>query len=375
MIYFDSAATTSPSDIAKNAFIEASEFYANPSSTHSAGIKANDYIRISREYIAKTLGAKPDEIYFMPSGTFANNTAIIGAAKAKMRKGKHIIISDSEHPSVYNTANELKKLGYEISLLSTKNGEINIDELKSLIRQDTVLISVMLANNETGALYDIKALSDTAKRINKDVLIHCDAVQGYLKTKFTVNSLGVDLLSVSSHKVHAFKGSGALYIRNGVKVEPIVFGGGQEKGICSGTEAVQSIYAFASSAKNIYEKLDKNIEYVNSLYSYASKEFSSIGCKVNTPVNSTGYVLSISLPKVKSEVMLNYLSGKGIYISAGSACSSHAKSNRVLEAFGLSKADADCTVRISFSEYNTAEEIDILCDTIKSGIDSLAKIK
>ncbi len=375
MIYFDSAATSMPSDTASKAFAFAAEKYANPSSVHSGGIEASKLLTTARDKIAATLGAKPSEIYFVPSGTFANNAAIIGASRAKARKGRHIILSDSEHPSVHNAALQLQKEGFELSFVQTKGGAIDKDELVSLIRDDTVLVSIMLANNETGALYDIPSLSKAVKAKSKDIIFHCDAVQGYLKTPFSVNSLGVDLLSVSAHKVHAFKGSGALFIRSGIRVEPIIYGGGQESGICSGTESVPLIYSFAECADEQYGNLKSNIEKIKTLYEYAEEKLEAAGVKVNTPAASTYCVLSATLPDIKSEVMLNHLSSFGIYISAGSACSSHAKSNRILTAYGLTPRQSECTIRISFSEYNTKDEVDILANAISSGISSLAKMR
>ena len=373
MIYFDNAATTAPSEVAANAFLRAGEIFANPSSTHFAGISANELMRESRSIIAKTIGAKDSEIVFTPSGTFANNLAILGAARAKRRSGNHVIISDSEHPSVYNTALSLEKEGFKVSLLRTTDGVISEDELKSLITADTVLISVMLINNETGAVYDIQRLVRAAKSVNKNVIFHCDAVQAYLKQPISVNALGVDLLSVSSHKVHGYKGSGALYIKSGVRIEPITFGGGQEKSLSSGTESVPLIYAFAAAADEQHKNLSKNTSRVYELKEYAMRKLTDIGCVPNIPVKPSPYILSISVPGIRSEILLNYLSGAKICISAGSACSAKVKESRVLKAFGISDKAADTTVRISFSEYNNEDEIDLLVSSIKSALKNLRK--
>ena len=373
MIYFDNAATTAPSKTATEAFLKASECFANPSSTHFAGIEADGLMRKSRGVIAKTLGAKDSEIIFTPSGTFANNLAILGAARAKKRSGDHVIISDSEHPSVYNTAFALKKEGFKVSTLKTEGGKICAEELKALMTPKTVLVSVMLTNNETGAIYDVKKLVKAAKSVNKNVLFHCDAVQAYLKQPISVGALGVDMLTVSSHKIHAFKGSGALYIKSGVRLEAITYGGGQEKALCSGTESVPLIYAFAAAAEEKHKNLLSNSKSVAALKARATDKLSLLGCTFNTPENASPYILSVSVPGVRSEILLNYLSREKICVSAGSACSAKVKENRVLSAFGLSDKISDSTVRISFSEYNTEDEVDTLVSKIESALNELAK--
>ncbi len=373
MIYFDNAATTVPSKSAKEAFLKASEIYANPSSTHFAGIEADELLRESRSIIAKTLGAKENEIIFTPSGTFANNIAIIGAARAKKRSGDHIIISDSEHPSVYNTAIALEKEGFKVSMLKTNKGKIMPEGLKALVTPKTVLISIMLTNNETGAIYDVPKLVRAAKSVNKNVLFHTDAVQAYLKQSVNVISLGVDLLSVSSHKIHAFKGSGALYIKRGVRIEGITYGGGQEKGLCCGTESVPLIYAFAKAAREKHESLTDNYKYVASLKEYVQNKLYTLGCTVNASENSSPYILSVTVPGIRSEILLNFLSNEKICISAGSACSAKVKESRVLKAFGLDDKTIDTTVRISFSEHNTIDEADVLSNAVERALKTLTK--
>ncbi len=373
MIYFDNAATTKPSKTSVDAFVKANEIFANPSSTHFAGIQADELLRESRNIIARTIGAKDSEIIFAPSGTYANNLAILGAARAKRRSGDHIIITDSEHPSVHNTALSLEKEGFKVSMLKTVGGVISQDELKELITPKTILVSVMLTNNETGAIHDVQKLVRTAKSVNKNILFHSDAVQAYLKQPINVAALGVDLLSVSSHKINAFKGCGALYVKNGVRIEPITYGGGQEKGLCCGTESVPLIYAFSASAKEKHENIANNSKYVSSLKEYVSDKVKDLGCTVNTSQNTSPYILSISVAGIRSEILLNYLSGEQICVSSGSACSSKVKESRVLKNFGLDEKTVDTTVRISFSEYNTMEEADIFISAIESAIKSLTK--
>lgn len=375
MVYLDNAATTAPSSVAIDAWKDSCKAFGNPSSVHSAGVEANKLLRISRKIIAKTIGAKDSEIIFTPSGTFANNLAIIGASKALKRKGNQIIITDSEHPSVYNTAKQLEKEGFTVSCLSTCRGKINTNELNALLNEKTVLVSVMLANNETGALYDVAAVKRAIQQRAPNAVLHCDAVQAYMKTSFNVNTVKADLISLSAHKIHGFKGCGALYVKSGIRVEPITFGGGQENGLACGTEALPAIYAFARSAEAIFPSLNDNINKVSMLYNYAKEKLSDLGFTVNEPEKHTPYVLSVTLHKVKSEVMLNFLSSKEIYVSAGSACSSHAKENRVLKAFGLTSNEADTTLRISFSEDNTTDDIDILVSALFEGINNLVKIK
>lgn len=373
MIYFDNAATTAPSKSSLDAFLKASEIYANPSSTHFAGIQADEILRESRSIIAKSIGARDDEIIFTPSGTFANNLAILGAARARKRSGDHVIISDSEHPSVYNTAKALEKEGFKISFLKTAGGKISADELKSLVSPKTILISVMVTNNETGAIYDIAGLVKAAKSLNKNVLFHTDAVQAYLKQPISVKALGVDLLSVSSHKIHALKGSGALFIRSGVRIEPISYGGGQEKGLCSGTESVPMIFAFSAAADEKYNDLIADREYVGYLKENVKNKLCEVGCVIHEPENASPYILSVSVPGIRSEILLNFLSNEKICVSAGSACSAKVKESRVLKAFGLSDVVVDTTVRISFSKYNTIEEADILVSAIQKALKTLTK--
>lgn len=355
------------------------EQYGNPSSVHSFGFKAEMLLKEARKELLKILGAdeRNYNLTFTSSGTESDNLAILGCAKLLTKKGNRILMGDSEHLAVFNCKKELENLGYEVLLIPNNGGKIDFDFVRENLTEKTVLITHMMINNETGALYDIKKLCRIRDELSPKCLIHTDAVQAFLKTEKNLSSYGADLISISSHKVHGPKGVGALLYKKGIRISPIIFGGGQETGIRSGTEALPLVCAFANSAKVLSEVTFDNIKKVIDLHNYAKeqikKKISDI--IINEPAEYTPYILSISIPKIKSEVMLRFLSEKGIYISAGSACSSKHKENRVLTNFGISPALADSTIRISFSEFNTVDEIDELVNKIYDGYASLAKLK
>ena len=384
MIYFDNSATTSLSEAAMKKMTEAMDIYGNPSSTHKAGIEARKVIDEAREKVAMALGAgrvNPENLIFTSCGSESNNTAILGVAYAKEnRRANKIITTDSEHPSVENIMKKLEKDGFNVVRISTKNGKLNEEEFLSAIDDKTLLISVMLVNNETGAVYDIKKLFNMAKRKNPDIVTHCDAVQGFLKVAFTPKSLGADLVSISAHKIHGPKGVGALYISPEIikakKIVPYIIGGGQESGYRSGTENIIGIAGFGAAAEEGRANFAANVQKMTALRNICEKSVTEAGARINSPIGERApHVLSVILPNIKSETMLNYLSGNGICISAGSACSSHAKNmSSTLLGFGLTPKEADCTVRISFSEYNTEQDAEEFATVFKQGIDSLVKI-
>lgn len=375
-IYFDSAATTKPCKTAIEAAMEAINEYGNPSSTHFRGIAARKIIDKAREQVASAIGCKKAEFIFTGSGSESNNQAVFGAVKAKKRHSNIIVSTDSEHPSVENPLQYLEKKGFTVIRLSTKGGKIDIDELRTALSQKVALITVMLANNETGALYDIAMIRREIDKSGCGAIFHCDAVQGFLKTKKNILIKNCDLVSVSAHKINGIKGCGGLYIKKGIMIMPLILGGGHERGLRSGTENTPAIAAFGAACQEWKNNSDRP-KYITGLRDYTEKSISdALGNKVliNKPSERICTILSIVLKGVKSEVVLNFLSSEGICVSAGSACSSRKKENRALNAFGLSKTDIDNTLRISFSYMNTKKEIDLLVYYLKKAAEFSGRI-
>lgn len=384
MIYLDNSATTEISDAAKKKMLGAMDIYGNPSSTHKAGIEARRIIDEARERVGAALGVlrpNPENLIFTGSGSEANNTAILGSVYSKeKRRGNKIITTDSEHPSVENVMRKLEKEGFEVVRISTRGGKVNEEEFLSALDDKTLLISMMLVNNETGAVYDIKKLFAAAKRKCPDVVTHCDAVQGFMKVPFTPKTISADLVSISAHKIHGPKGVGALYISPEIikqkKIVPYIIGGGQENGYRSGTENIVGIAGFGAAAEEAKKNISVSVAKIASLRDLCERAVIEAGANPTIPTGARApHVLSIRLPNIKSETMLNFLSGKGICVSAGSACSTHSRNmSRTLLAFGLSEREADCTLRISFSEYNTEEDIAAFKNALAEGINSLVRI-
>lgn len=384
MIYLDNSATTEISAAAKKKMLEAMDIYGNPSSTHRLGIEARKIIDEARERVGAALGvARPntENLIFTGSGSEANNTAILGCIYSKeKRRGNKIITTDSEHPSVENVMRKLEKEGFEVVRISTRGGKIDEEKFMYALDDKTLLVSMMLVNNETGAVYDVKKLFAAAKRKCPDVVTHCDAVQGFMKVPFTPKTLSADFISVSAHKIHGPKGVGALYISPEIikqkKIIPYIIGGGQENGYRSGTENIVGIAGFGAAADEARRNISVSVSKTASLRDACERAIIEAGANPTIPKGARApHVLSIRLPDIKSETMLNYLSGMGICVSAGSACSAHSKNmSSTLLAFGLTEREADCTLRISFSEYNTEEEITAFAEALKEGISSLVRI-
>lgn len=383
MIYLDSAASTRPSDGVADYLSETlTEYYANPDSSHAAGLAAHKQIENARAAVAGVLNVQPGEIIFTSSGTEANNLALFGACELLKRRGNKIITSDSEHPSVYMPVKELARRGFEIIYLSTKGGVINPDELKAALDERVIMISVMAANNETGAVYDIKKIAETVGSVYKNAefkpYVHCDGVQAFGKLEINLNKIKADMFSASAHKIHGVKGAGFLYLRKGARIMPQIFGGLQERGLRSSTLNTPGISAFGIAAQEI--NIKKDYAHITDLYDYAVKKIREKcpGVKFNQAQDDIlKYILSIRLPNVKAEVMLNYLSSRDIYISAGAACSSKnagypQHSRRILVNYGLDELSADFTVRVSFSKYNIKAEIDEFTDALADGIAKFA---
>ncbi len=363
MIYFDSAATTIPCENAAEAIKNTFESFGNPSSIHSAGLNAKKIIDSARKSVAFSLSCKPDEIIFTGCGSESNNQAIFGLAKLRIRRSKRIITSDSEHPSVSSPIARLEEDGWEIVRISTKNGALDIKTLESELAKGCAFVSIMLANNETGALYDIAAVRKAIDKSGSGAIFHCDGVQGYLKVADKrLISKNCDLASFSAHKIGGVKGVGALYCKSGIKLPPFILGGGQEGGLRSGTENVLGIAAFGAAA----EWFDSSVRaHISDIYSYLTQLFSKDpNISLHIPEKHIDTVLSIAVKGVRSEVMLNALSAEGICISAGSACSARKGISHALGAFGLPKEEIESTLRISIGAHNTTDECDILFQKI-----------
>ena len=370
-VYLDNSATTQCSARARDLMMQIlTEDYGNPSSLHNKGKEAEDYIRRAREQIARTLKIDGRELLFTSGGTESNNLALIGGALANQRLGRHIITTAVEHPSVHAPLAHLKGLGYEITELSVdRDGVISLEELRSALREDTVLVSIMMVNNEIGALEPVMEAGKLIKEKNPNTLFHVDAIQAYGKFHIYPKKWGIDLLSVSGHKIHAPKGTGFLYIADKVKVQPMIFGGGQQKGLRSGTENVPGVAALGEAAAEIYEDFEEKTERMYALRARLIAGIGEIeGVTVNGRTDRSGapHIVSISIRDVKSEVMLHSLEEYGIYVSAGSACSSHKPApSRTLQAIGLSKGALESTIRISLSVDTTEEEVDYAVEKMK----------
>lgn len=372
--YLDNAATTKVCPEAAQAALYAmTEVYGNPSSTHTMGRNASKLLKSSREDIAKVLGASPEELFFTSCGTESDNWAILSGAEHMRHQGRHIISSTVEHSAVLRSLDLLEKRGYEVTRLAPeRDGSISVSSVLDALREDTVLVSLMLINNETGGITDISQISKALKKRGSRALLHCDAVQGFMKIPFSVKGLGVDMLSISGHKVHAPKGIGALYIKGGKGLNPIIVGGGQEKGLRSGTEPLPQIAAFASAVKSAYPDMTAHIEKMSRLKALAVSRLSEEIPGLSVLSGEAPHILSISMPGYRSEVLMNFLEAREIYVSKSSACKRGGRSY-VLENCGHRPEVIDGALRIGLSMYTTDEEIHALCDGLRDASLSLAK--
>lgn len=371
--YLDNSATTRVLQLAaKKALQIMTECYGNPSSLHTKGMQAEQELINARKIIADSIKAKETEIYFTSGGTEANNTAIFGTAKAKARQGKKIVTTAIEHSSVLEACEALQKQGYEVVYLApNENGIVTEEALENAVDSDTILVSVMAVNNETGAVMPIEHISKIIKNKKSNALFHTDMVQAYGKIHIKASKIGADLISLSAHKVHAPKGVGALYVKSGVRISPLHFGGEQERKLRPGTEALPLIGAFGCAVSEF--DIDKNMQYVKELNDYAKEKLLSLdGVYLNSPENALPYVLNLSVLGIRSETMLHHLEASDIFVSSGSACAKGKKSH-VLKALGLSEKRADSAIRISFSKLNTKEDIDALYEAVKIGTKTLVR--
>ena len=376
-IYLDNAATTRvDEDAAKLAFEVMTSLYGNPSSAHGKGLEAEHLLKKARNQMLTAAGysSKEATVIFTSCGTEASNSAIFSVYKSLGKRKKNIVISDSEHPSVENAVRELEKTGIKIHRIPTKNGVLDLDFASRVIDSTTMLISCMSVNNETGAIYDIKSLDNIRKTKAKDAFLHVDAVQGFTHLPFYMSSYGADFISLSGHKINAPKGVGALIVKKGVNFNPYIFGGGQQAGLRSGTENLSSICAFGLCCEKADKEKAVRLSRLEDINSYARKVLEEECPFILFNTNKEGFashILSVSVPGIRSEIMLRFLSEKGIYVSAGSACSSKNADNRVLTAFGLENKIGDCTLRISFDINTKEEEIDLLAHALKEGNEQL----
>ncbi len=387
LIYLDNSATTPICDAALDTYVSVSrEHFGNPSSLHGVGLDAEQVIESARRKILCSLYAKVGDIVFTASGSEANNLAIMGRAYAKERfcRGSKIITTMGEHASVNMPLAQLEKEGYRVVKIPTLGGEIDLATLESELDESCILVAAMLVNNESGAVYNIPEVARLIKRKAPGAYLHVDATQGYMKIPFSPEGLGADTVTVSAHKIEGPKGVGALYISPRVIKEkgitPVIFGGGQENGLRSGTENVPGIAAFGEAARVGHEALKPSIramEMLRDAFIERLQNDPALGeISVTLPPMHAPHIVNITLPSIKSETMLHYLSAEGIYVSSGSACSSNTGHvSSALIAYGRSEHEADCSIRISFSARNTLSDVDELCRALGAGVAKLTRIK
>lgn len=379
--YLDNSATTQCSQAAADLMMRLlREDYGNPSSLHNRGMEAENYVKEARKRIAQTLKVNEKEIYFTSGGSESNNLAIVGSALANKRSGMHVITTMIEHPSVANPFAYLEELGFAVTYLPVDAyGCISLEDLQEAMCSDTILVSMMHVNNEIGAVEPIEEAARVIKQKNPNCLFHVDAIQSYGKFRIYPKRMGIDLLSVSGHKIHGPKGSGFLFVRDKVKVHPLILGGGQERGMRSGTENVPAIAGLGQAATEIYQNFESNQTRMYRLRDYFIQEVEQIdGVSVNGHKDhrSAPHIVSVSVSGVRSEVLLHALEDKQIYVSAGSACSSNKPAvSRTLQSIGLKRELLESTVRFSFSVHTTKEEIDYALEAMRGLVPMLAKYR
>ena len=373
MHYLDNSATTPLCQEAITAMTNAMARFGNPSSLHALGAEALMALDNARQNISAFLGCEAKELYFNSCGSEANNTALFGAARAMKRRGKRIITTAIEHHSVLNAAKALEGEGFEVIYLKPNSeGVITAKAVADALTDDTILVSVMYVNNETGAVMPIPEIAAAIKSSGCGALFHTDCVQAFGKLPFTVKGLGADLVSVSGHKIHGPKGVGALFVKNGCRILPFIYGGGQEKGLRSGTEPTLLIEGF-SAAVSALPDLKGELFRVSALRDRCVNGLTALkGVSVNSGEGALPYIINISVAGIRSEVMLHWLESKGIYVSSGSACAK-GESSHVLLAQGVSRQSADSAVRISMSHFTAEEDIDALVEAVSQGIDKLVR--
>ena len=380
-VYLDNSATTRCSERAKDLMVKVlMEDYGNPSSLHMKGVEAENYIKEAKKKIAKTLKVDEKEILFTSGGTESNNTALIGAALANKRAGNHIITTSIEHASVSAVTGYLEELGFRVTYLKVDaDGIISLDELREAVCEDTILVSMMMVNNEIGAVEPIEEAIKVIKEKNPNTLVHVDAIQAYGKYRIFPKKLGIDMLSVSGHKIHAPKGTGFLFIKDKTKVKPLIYGGGQQKGMRSGTENVPGCAGLGLAAKMVYTDHDAKIDKLYAIKDRMVKGLQAMdGVTVHglTGRDSAPQIVAAGFEGVRAEVLLHALEDKGIYVSSGSACSSnHPGVSGTLKGIGVKDSLLDSTLRFSFGTFNTEEEVDYCLDVLKELVPMLRRYR
>ena len=379
--YFDNSATTKVFDCVRDIVVKTmTEDYGNPSARHKKGMEAEQYVRRAASQIAKTLRVQEKEILFTSGGTESNNMALIGAAMANRRAGNHLITTRIEHASVYNPMAFLEQQGFEVTYLKVDGeGHISLKELEESIRPDTILVSVMHVNNEIGAVEPVAEIGALIHRVNPAILFHVDAIQSYGKYEIRPKRENIDLLSVSGHKIHGPKGVGFLYIDQRVKIHPLLYGGGQQRDLRSGTENVPGIAGLGAAAEEIYRDHAGKAAHLVKLKNHMITRMGEIPeATVNSRMDleSAPQIVSVSFAGVRSEVLLHALEEKGVYVSSGSACSSnHPAISGTLKAVGVKKELLDSTLRFSFGMFNTLEEVDYAVDVLKELLPVLTRYR
>lgn len=384
-IYLDNSATTRICDEALKKYTEVSKsVFGNPSSLHALGLAAEKELDLARRAVLTSVGATDARVIFTASGSEANNLAILGRAFAKerYRRGAKIITTAGEHASVLSPVSRLGELGFNVVQISTRGGKIDTDMLRSEMTPDVILVTVMMVNNETGALYDVAEVARIMRAKAPDALLHVDATQSYMKVPFTKKSIGADMITVSSHKIEGPKGVGALIADEKIfkarGLAPLILGGGQEGGMRSGTENVPAVAAFGEAVGVAMAKREERILKMTELREYLLKKLENTpslsDISVTLPEKAAPHIINVTLPSIKSETALHYLSSLGIYVSSGSACSSNSKHiSSALTAYGRSEEEADSSIRISLSHRNTKEELDALCSGLEAALKKLAR--
>lgn len=378
-VYLDNSATTvcleEAASLAHRIMCEA---YGNPSSLHHKGVEAEGYLRHAAETFSKILKVNEKEIYFTSCGTESDNIALIGAAMANHRRGRHVITTAIEHPAVLQPMAYLEEQGFEVTYLSVdREGRISLDELSDAIRPDTILVSIMHTNNEIGSIQPVAEAGALIKRKNPQTLFHVDAVQGFGKVRLFPRKMQIDMLSASAHKIHGPKGVGLLYLREGAKVSPVMYGGGQQRGLRSGTENLPGIAAFAKAAELAYQNLEQDVE---RMYALREELTNTVKCMPDVVINGcpgregAAHIVSASFRGVRSEVLLHALEERGIYVSAGSACAARKpQPSATLKAVGVEKELLHSTIRFSLSAFTTREEIVYTCRNLEEVVPQLRK--
>lgn len=372
--YLDNSATTKPCDEALEYMRKAvNENWGNPSSLHSLGILAEDILSSCKAVCAKTIGSRADEIYFTSGGTEANNIAINGAVLSRAKRGNRIVTTAIEHPSVMETIKQFEQKGFEVIYLTPdKSGKISVQNINDAINDKTILVSMMLVNNEIGSIQPVKDAAQIIKSKSSHALLHCDAVQAFGKIPIKVSELGIDLLTFSGHKIHAPKGIGVLYKKKGVHITSLVYGGGQQDNLRPGTEPVPLIAALHGSINSL-PNMSQQYKVTQQLCDYAKTSLVSLGTVcINSPDDAIPYVLNVSVPGWRSETLLHFLDSKGVFVSSGSACAKGSISP-TLSALGLDAKRIDSTLRISFSRYNTKDDVDRLCSALAEATNKLKR--